>query len=387
MKRWLVSRLAQALIVLWLLATAVFLLVRLSPGDPTMFAALDPTLPAAARQLQAERFGLDQPIPVQYVRYLGALATGDLGVSTSEYPRSVGSILAERLPRTVGLMLLATVAAVVAGFSIGKRVAMLRNTAAEHAATTVAVVLHTAFPPWVALLMIWVFSSTLGWLPSGRFLSPAVWSAAPWSATTVFVSLLASFAVAGTAYVVINMVMRRNTHRRIGAARTIVAAVVMTVWAVAWTTTPMWPYARNLLWHTTLPTVTLMLLSLGSTVLLTRSSMLDVLASDAVFAARARGLSPTVIRDVYAAPAALPPVLSSLVLSLAAIATGSVIFEVAFSWPGLGVTLLNAVTHLDAPLAAGVLLTYAVMLLAGQFTLEAVWQRAQISGGHGAYVR
>jgi peptide/nickel transport system permease protein len=135
--------------------TVVFFLIQLAPGDPAQHLAMDPNIPPEARELQRQRLGLDQPLHVQYWLYMTSLLRGDLGVSFSLYPREVGTIILERMPRTVALLLFASVLAYGVGFVIGKWLAWRRNSGIEHATTVVAVFLYTVFQHRAALVMIW----------------------------------------------------------------------------------------------------------------------------------------------------------------------------------------------------------------------------------------
>jgi peptide/nickel transport system permease protein len=365
MVRLAASRIVQMLLVLWVVVTIVFAAVHLAPGDPTLHLALDPSLPPAARALQIERLGLDQPLHVQYLGYLTGVATGDLGVSTSLYPREVGEIIRQRLPRTIGLLGVAAVFAAAIGFVLGRWMAWRHGSAAERGATLVSVLLHTAFPPWMALLMIWLFAFGLGWFPSGRFVTPALWRDAPWSANAVFLVLfgfLAALVIAVTGVLAL-AVTRRSARARAGVL--VAGGVVVVAASVGWWSThPMRVHALDIAWHTALPTITLTLLAFGATALLTRTSMLETMQEAYVTTARAKGLPERIVRSRHVARTALGPIVASLVLGLGGIVTGSIVFEAVFSWPGLGLTFLDAAVRGDVPLTLGVLITYGVILLA-----------------------
>ncbi len=370
------SRLLQALFTLWLLVTVVFLTVQFAPGDPTLHLALHPDLPPAARQVQIERLGLDQPVHVQYGRYLAGLLVGDLGVSATLYPRDVGAVIAQRLPRTIALLGLATLAAFGIGLVAGRWAAWRRGTPADTGSTVVAVFLHTAFPPWVALMAIWVFAFELGWFPSGRFLTPSVWRDAPWSSTQVFAHLFAGATMLAAALAVVWVVasgVDRPRVRRV--ARTAGIVVVLAIATAVSVLHPMRTLAANILWHTALPTFTLTVLAFGATMLLTRTSMLETLEQDHVLVARARGLPERVVRRDHVARPAMNPIVASLVLSLAGLVTGSIVFEAVFSWPGLGLTFVDAAIGGDVPLATGIVLTYGIMLLVAHVALDLVQVR------------
>lgn len=373
MLKVLASRLGQMIFVLWLLMTVVFFLVNVA-GDPTEHLALNPEIPPEARQLQIERLGLDQPLWQQYLIYLGNLLQGDFGVSFSLYPREVGDIIFERLPRTLGLYFVSTLLSFLAGFLIGKRVAWWRDTKREHGATIIAVFLFTVFPVWAALLMIWIFSFELGWFPSRGFLTPQIWRGAPFAANQVFITLLVTVTV-----LLIGALVLRAYSRRLDNPRTAVLLAVAGIAGLAavfvgfWALSPMGPYAANIAFHTTLPTLTLVLLGFGGTMLLTRTAMLETMQEDFVLTARAKGLGERTVRNRHVARTAMMPVVASLMLSLVTVVTGGIVFEQVFSWPGMGLTLLQASIGGDVPLAIGGLLGFGFLFMIAHFALDVVY--------------
>jgi peptide/nickel transport system permease protein len=141
--------------------------------------------------------------------------------------------------------------------------------------------------------------------------------------------------------------MRRQSIQVGGTA--LVAIIVLLIWL----NLPSAPYALDILHHLVLPIVTLATVSFAGSMLLTRNSMLETLREDFVMAARAKGLPDKIVRDKHAARNAMLPVVTAFVFSLAVAIDGGVITETIFSWPGMGQTLLNAVSRKDIPLAIG----------------------------------
>ncbi len=373
MAKRLLSRLGQLVFVLWLLVTVMFFVVNLA-GDPTQQMAMDPNIPPEARELQIQRLGLDQPMHIQYWTYLTGLLQGDMGVSFHLYPREVSDIIVERLPRTFGLLLVATVVSIVAGFAVGKRVAWLRGTRREHGATIVAVFLLTVFPVWAALVMIWIFAFELDWFPSRGFITTALWRGGPYAANEVFIALLLSITALLIAAFAVFLLSRRFDApwmRTVGGIGGL--AAVVAVFLLGWSATPMAEYAANIAYHTVLPTLTLTLLSFGGTMLLTRTAMMETMQEDFVLTARAKGLSERAVRDKHVARTALNPVVASFLISLVTVITGSIVFEQVFSWPGMGLTLLNAATEGDVPLAIGGIISLGFLFMIVHFLLDLVY--------------
>lgn len=371
----LLRRVPQMLVVLWLLVTIVFVVVHLSPGDPTLHLALDHELPRQARLLQQQRLGLDDPILVRYGRYLASLATGDLGVSLSRYPHSVASIIAERLPRTLALLGAATAIAFVAGFAVGRWAAWRHGRLADHVTTSLSVLATTVFVPWVAFSAIWLFAFGLGWLPSGRMITPAVWRDAAWTVNQVLmVAMLFALVVAVLVGGALVIWARARSATLVARARVaaVAAATVMALAASVAAVHPMRPYVMDIVWHTVLPTLTVTVLAFGATALLTRTAMLEAMGADHVTVARAHGLDERVVRHQHVVRVSLQPLAASLVLAAAGVVGGSVVFESIFSWPGLGMTLMDAAVAGDIPLVVGSLMMYAVVFLVLHAVLEIV---------------
>ena len=365
MTSYLVRRAGQMVLTLFLIVTLTFFLVQAQPGDYATFYALNPDLPAEVRAQLKESFGLDKPLWQQYLVHMKNTFTGNFGVSFGHFPRPVMEVLAERLPRTVVLFLSATAVSFYVGFFLGKAIAWRRGGVLEYAATISGATLFTAFTPAFALMMIWIFAFKLGWLPIGKFLDPLIWRGAEVSANHVFSYMLLT-AGAFVAFAFLALLATRKMGR-FGTGRMPVLLIVLGAVAIpiAWAFTGVAYLALDILRHMILPIATLTLISFAGTMLLTRNSMLETMREDYVMAARAKGLPEKVVRDRHAARNALLPVITSLVYSLIFAIDGSVIIEGVFSWPGTGMTLLEAVRSEDMPLVMG------SMVFIGLFSLLA----------------
>jgi peptide/nickel transport system permease protein len=274
-------------------------------------------------------------------------------------------VLIERVPRTAVLFLSATALSFYIGFFLGKAIAWRRGGWLEYSATISGATLFTVFTPAFALMMIWIFAFRLGWLPVGKFLDPLVWRHAEVSANFVFGQMLLTAALF-TLFAFVVLYLLKKTGR-VGLAKwagpLIAAGAVLAV--VIWSLSSIGGLALDMLKHMVLPIATLTLISFAGTMLLTRNSMLETVREDYVMAARAKGLPEKLVRDRHAARNALLPVVTSLVYSLIFAIDGSVIIEGVFSWPGTGLTLLQAVRTEDLPLVMG------AMVFIGLFSLLA----------------
>lgn len=301
--RYLVRRLVQTVVVLYVIATVLFLIFRLMPGNP-LVAYIDPTFTQEQQQALMRQFGLDQPLWKQYLVFLGNLARGELGQSFF-YRRPVWELVLEALPNTLYLTVGAVLLAYLVGVIGGVYLAYRRGTRVETAGI-VAVLMTRAAPEfWTGMIALTVFSFGLGWFPAAGASSAGVTFPSEWAK-------LAS--------------------------------------ADFW-------------WHLTLPAVVLAIYLQGLPLLLMRSSMLEVLEEDFVTVARMRGLPEWRVLLLHAARNALLPVVTALALGIGYAIGGNVVIETVFSWPGLGRLLVKAVAAHDYPVAQGAFFMIATVMV------------------------
>ena len=373
MTGYLVRRVGQMALTLFLIITLTFFLVQAQPGDYASFYVLNPDLPPDVKDRMREAFGLDKPVWQQYLIHLKNTFTGNFGVSFGHFPRPVMDVLGERLPRTIVLFLTATAVSFYIGFFLGKAIAWRRGGLFEYTATISGATLFTAFTPAFALLMIWVFAFKLGWFPVGKFLDPLVWRGTEVSANYVFGNMLLS-AAAFVIFSLMVVLLLKRFRRRVSPAFAVPvilggAVVIFLVWVFS----GIGGLALDILKHLVLPVATLTLISFAGTMLLTRNSMLETIREDYVMAARAKGLPEKQVRDHHAARNALLPVVTSLVYSLIFAIDGSVIIEAVFSWPGTGLTLLQAVRSEDLPLVMGAMLFIGLLSLLAHVIVDILY--------------
>lgn len=363
MWNFLGKRLLQMIITLLLFQAATYFIIDAQPGDIADLLTLNPDIPPNERQRLRTDLGLDKPPVERFFAYIGNFYQGDLGVSFGQYPRPVTDIINERLPRTLVLFLSATIIQFWAGFITGKMLAWRRGGFVEYASTITGVTLYTVFLPFLALMMIWLFAVILDWLPAGKFLDPVKWLNVEVTANQVFTGIIYT----ATIVVVMTFVGFLASNYLSRGYRTPVRflsfAIPLAGGIWYWANSGVGVLAWDITSHLILPVLTLTLYGYAGTMLLTRTSMLETLREDYIFAARAKGMPEKVVRDKHAARTALLPVWTSLVFSIPGVVSGGIITETVFSWPGIGLTYLNAALTADIPVAMGTLTIIGVLTL------------------------
>jgi len=359
------NRTTQIVLLLVIYVTVVFFIFLAMPGDYTT-KFLDPKLmrnPEMYERIK-KMFGVDDPWYVKYYKHMKNFFNLEMGISFSEYPKKVEEIIAERLPRTLFLFLASSVLSFLLGFDLGKRIAWKRGGLADKAATFVGIVFWTIFTPFYMIIIIWLFAVTLKWFPLSGFVTPSKWFNAPFSAQSVFLRLLWTelfLLIMWIVGIVIAGRLKTIKAKRTAVWTSITTGIVLSI--IYWMTNKMGFYALDIIYHLALPTIALVTLHFAGDMLVMRDTMLEVIKEDYITTARAKGLPDRVIRDKHAARTALLPLMTSFVIGLASTVSGGVITETMFSWKGMGLTLLEATTSQDTPLAIGCLVFTGVLVL------------------------
>ena len=291
------------------------------PGNPvqTKLAAI-PSISPLARKALEQQFGLDthQSAIGQYFSYLGQILRGDLGRSFTYYPTTVGSMIRQSLPWTLGMVGFATLLAFVLGCGLGMVAAWRRgavggnrNSRLDTFLVPMGVMFGAIAPFWFATLLVYFVAFKLHWFPVGGSRTPG--------------------AAGGLAGV------------------------------------------PDVLKHAVLPALTLTIVSIGGWVLLMRNSMLTVMNDDFVKFARAKGLADRTIAYRYAARNAILPIFTQFALALGIIVGGQVFIEIVFSYQGIGYWLLQGVLNEDYPLMQGIFLILTVALLFANFLADVLY--------------
>jgi peptide/nickel transport system permease protein len=373
MFKYILKRVIQMVLLFVVFLSILFFLLEAQPGD---FASqfLDPRIPAENQARIRETLGLDGSLWSRYISFVFNFFKGDLGFSFSRFPKSVWSVMVERIPRTLFLFTIATMLAYWMGFLSGKLLAWRRGGKLEYGITLGGVLLYTVFYPWFALMMIWLWAATLEIVPINQFLDPNFWLSSPFRSVDVFSAMIWSSVLLILGIVVAQIVaskMKEYRTQRIVKWSGRAAVILIFLWY--WLPNAMRPYAIDIAHHTVLPVVTLALIAFAGVMLITRGSMLETLREDYILTARAKGVPEKIVRDRHAARNALLPVVTSFILGLAFIIGGGLVTETVFSWPGMGELLLGAVLVNDIPLAIGALSLIGALALIAHIVVDIVY--------------
>jgi len=316
MFNYLLQRLATIIPTLFFVSVLIFGLQQLLPGDPAMVLAGEDRDPTVIAYLH-EKLHLDEPLPIRYLYWAGGVLTGDLGESV-RIQKPVLELIVEKLPVTLQLAVMAILIALAIGITAGIVSAVCKDTAWDYAANIFALWGLSTPNFWLGIMLILLFSVTLGWLPASGYVSPFE----DWKANLA--SMIMPAFVLGNA----------------------IAAVLM----------------RHM-----------------------RSAMLQVLSTDYVRTARAKGLDERVVILKHALRNALTPVITLGALEFGTLLSGAVLTEQVFSIPGFGKLIIDAVFNRDYLVVQGVVLvtatTYILLNLLADLAYFMVNPRLRDSAG------
>ncbi|MEW5786041.1 MAG: ABC transporter permease [Bacillota bacterium] len=314
MLKYAARRIALMVLVLVGISVIVFFLSRVVPSEP---ASLYVGPLARPEQLEAAKIklGLDQPLPVQYVRYMGDLVRGDWGVSLRTR-RPVNEDILRFLPNSLELIVMSLSLSILVGVPLGALVAKKKDRFLDHFARLGSIAGVSVPSFWLALLFQILFVRTLGLLPVGGRISMSVGILSPIHEITGFM--------------LVDAVITGNLSA-----------------------------LQDLLRHSVMPVLTLAAYPIGMFTRMTRSTMLEVLGNDYIRTARSFGVKENRITFVYALKNAIGPTLTVIGLTFAYALLGAFFVEVIFSWPGIGVYAVNGILSMDYPAILGVCLVVA----------------------------
>jgi len=323
---YIITRLLLAIPMIFIMLTVIFVVLRVMPGDPVS-AMLGGHAPEKVIQQKKAELGLNRPIGVQYLEYLGKLARFDLGDSMI-FKQKVSQPIKEKLPATLELTLFGLLVSLGLGIPLGALAARRRRSGGDFGIRLYANIAYCIPVFWLGLLLQLVFGVFLGWFPiAGRTSARLEASAFSWSGFYIIDTL------------------------RIGNFAAL----------------------ADVMWHLVLPAVTLGVVLSGIFVRLTRANMLDVLKSDYILAARARGIPERRVVYNHGLRNALIPIVTMLGLQFSLLLAGAILTESTFSWPGMGRLLLERIYLRDYPTIQGVIVVYTLFVSAMSLVVDLLY--------------
>ena len=313
----------------------------------------------------------DLSVVQRLFRWLSAFYRGDLGESLGPEGGKVLDLLAARLPTTLLLLLPGTALGLLLGLWLGKRVAWRRRSWVDWAATLGGTAFYTAFPPWLAFIMVAIFAVNLRWFPVERLRNPLAWIGVEADFNQMLVGILQTAGAAVLAYLLLWRLTRRMRWHRT-RVRALVGGLVLVLLGLPWVLSGNWPLAVDILNHLVVPMATLILLSFGETMLIMRTTMAEVMDEGYVTMVKAMGYSNARVRDRHVAPVATLPVLTRFIVHLPFVIAGSFFLEQAFHLEGVGMMLVEAANQIDFPVVLGVLSLAGVGILMAHVVLDLV---------------
>ena len=326
MASMVLKRLALAVPSLIGVVIVTFLLTRALPGDPAAYFAGPAATKEAVEQVRV-KLGLDKPLPLQFIHYVGDLSHGDLGTSLTT-GQAVATEIRTRLPASAELTLLGLVLAMAAAVPLGILAAIRPGSIVDHACRIVATAGVSLPVFFTGLILVYVFYYLLGWAP------------APLGRLDVFFSPPPQV----TGFYLIDSLIAGDGELFIASLKQLL-----------------------------LPALTLAIFSLAPIARMTRASMLAVLASDFVRTARASGLSPGTVIVTYAFRNAMLPVITTLSMVFSFLLGANVLVEKVFAWPGIGSYAVEALISSDFAPVQGFVLTMAVMYVLLNLTIDILY--------------
>ena len=319
-KGYVLRRFGMFLLTVWLGATMIFIIPRLAKGDPTAavvsrMIAQSGRIENSAEVIEAwrARFGLDEPMHIQYLQYLRNAFTFNLGYSLAYFPSEVEDLVKRSLAWTVGLLTMATIIAFILGNLIGALMAWRRTPGMAKMLLPVSMT-FTSIPPFIlSILLLWIFAFELEWLPYGQGYGRGI---------------------------------------QIG---------------------PTLEFAGSVVKHGLLPAMAIVVTSMGFWALGMRGMMITTDGEDFMILADAKGLRPWRIFWKYGVRNAILPQVTALALSLGGIVSGALLVEFIFTYPGTGYLLYNGIVNTDFTLIQGIVFFIIVGVALAVFIIDMIY--------------
>ena len=327
LRRYILTRIGLTLPMILILASLVFFVLRVLPGDPVSSALGPKGTPEAVQRIR-EQLGLNDPLIVQYGRFLGGMFTFQFGDSLIGGHRPIIDEMSERFPATLELVIPASILALLVGVLGGALAASRRKSFLDYGLRIYAVVIYSLPLFWFGLMLQLLFGVWLRWLPISGRIDP----------------VLGTTLIHATNIYAIDSLISGN-----------------------------WPAFYSILRHLILPTLTLGLILSGVFVRLTRINVIETLQADYIAAARARGIREHVLVYRHALMNAMIPVITLIGLQVAILLAGAVLTETVFSWPGLGSYLVERISSRDYTAVQSVIAMFAMLVALISLAVDVIY--------------
>ena len=311
---WLRRRITTSIIVLFAAIVINFIIPRLMPGDVTD-SFISTNYDESTRLATLKRVGLDQPVLTQFWLYLKNIFTGNFGISFFRFPRSVASMIAEALPKSLALLLISQFFSTILGYFLGVEAGWKAGSKKDSTITGLTMLIWAAPMFWVAMIVLYVGAFYLDWFP------------------------LSGYYTIGAEYA--------NVFEKIG----------------------------DLAHHAFLPILTLVITRFGAAQLVMRNTITITVKENYITSARAKGLSDRRVKHRHAARNALLPLVTSTSFGIALAVSGQVFIEKIFSYPGIGQMIFDSVVRRDYPVLQGSFLISTIMVIGVIFVLDLIYAR------------
>jgi peptide/nickel transport system permease protein len=309
---YLAKRVLLAVPILVGASTIIFFLMHAAPGDPTSLYLSNPNIHPRVIEQMRENLGLDQPVHVQYVKWIGSFLRGDFGYSFSQH-RPISDILADAIPNTLLLSGVALVLIFAIGVVVGTIQAVRQYSWVDNLATVLAFFFYSMPSFWFGLMLMLLFAYKFQWLPASQM-------------TSVEHEFLGGF------------------EKLIDRGK-----------------------------HLILPSIALGVGGAASVARYMRSGMLEQIRQDYVRTARAKGLAERTVVFKHALRNALIPVVTLLGLYIPFLISGAVLIETIFAWPGMGRTIVSAIFQRDYPVVLASAFVIAIMVILGNLIADVLY--------------
>ncbi len=311
LKRFVLRKVTAAALTIAVIICANFFIFRMAPGDPVRMMFRDPRVSADSLDLMKEKFGLDKPLSGQFVAYVKNLAQGNLGLSFSQQ-KPVLEVLAERIPNTLLLVVTALIIAILLGVALGAVAGWLSGTKLDTFILTASVTMYSIPTFALGIILLLIFAYLIPIFPLGGITTPA------------------------SGYEGFELI-------------------------------------KDVGWHMFLPAFSIIIWYIGEYVILTRSSMIEVMGQEYITTAQAKGLRKYKILKNHALRNAMLPVITITGVNLAFATAGVIEAETVFAWPGVGRLAYDAVSQRDYPLLQGVFMLFAFAIVLANLVIDLIY--------------